>query len=461
MSNFLPQTYSEDELREIVQNTGEDDCIDTKGPLEWDGAHISAALAKDIAAFANSRDGGFIVIGKEETQPGNFNLVGLSDAAAATFDTTKVATWINNRFSPAIHLVCYPVDLNNLHFVVIRVQEFTDIPAICTKRFSNPADPRNAILEDGRLYIRSPNAASKPLQTEGELRELVGIATKKQADVLLQHFNAMLKGNALAATKPNDEEQTEDDLKLIRGDLVARRNVDLDSGWTFCFHPVDYRKERWSDLQDLEKQIQARGIRTPVTFPEYRYGTFRTDWGIANESHDETWCLSKSGIFLYYQPFHEDSKHSLEVIQNFVRNNARDSNQWRKEQFLASLGKFRWIEYESNMVIVIKAFAFMGRFIDFLEPGTVIKYRLHCSPLASRHLISLNPRMWFEPQFHDPCRSMRFSFSETKSIEELLATWQDRCVSAMFRFFELFPDYNISEETLRKWLDRYIGKRAE
>ena len=113
------------------------------------------------------------------------------------------------------------------------------------------------------------------------------------------------------------------------------------------------------------------------------------------------------------------------------------------------------------MVIMIKTFAFMGRFIDLFEPGTVLKYRLHVSPLGSRHLMSLNPRMWFEPQLYDPCGSMRFAFSEASSVEDLLATWQEQCVSAMYRFFELFPGYNISQATLRKWLDKYLGRRTE
>ena len=273
MSTFLPQTYSTDELRKIVDDAGEDDYIDAKGPIEWDGAEVSASLAKDIAAFANSRDGGFIVIGKEEPRSGVFNLVGLSDAAAETFNTTNVATWINNRFSPSIRLVCYPVELNNTHFVVIRVNEFIDIPAICTKRFNDPADPRRAILEEGRIYIRSANAASKPMQTEGEFRELIGLATKKQADVLLQHFNAMLKGNALVATEPGDEDQTEGELKLMRDDLVAQRSVELDNGWTFCFYPVDYKRERWSDSQDLRSAFSheefghPRPFRSTVTEP--------------------------------------------------------------------------------------------------------------------------------------------------------------------------------------------------
>ncbi|HUT11961.1 MAG TPA: ATP-binding protein [Thermoguttaceae bacterium] len=96
---------SPDELVEYINLCGESANIDAKVPMEWDGGEKSAELAKDIVAFANSRDGGVLVIGKEEVQSGKFETTGVSAQQAATFDTTKVATWINNRFSPPVNLV--------------------------------------------------------------------------------------------------------------------------------------------------------------------------------------------------------------------------------------------------------------------------------------------------------------------------------------------------------------------
>ena len=83
-------TLSGEELVRVIQMAGESSGIDAKGPVSWDGAAESAGLAKDIAAFANSSNGGIIVIGKKE-EDGRFDLVGLTEEQAATFDTTKVA----------------------------------------------------------------------------------------------------------------------------------------------------------------------------------------------------------------------------------------------------------------------------------------------------------------------------------------------------------------------------------
>ena len=457
MSNNLPLTYSEEQLRKIIRSAGEDNHIDAKRPMKWDNGTESAKLAKDIAAFANSRDGGFLILGKEEPEPGKFNLKGLTSEQATSFDTTKVAAWINSRFSPDIHLTCHPVQLDGDDFVVIHIREFGDIPVICTKRYDNPQDPKKPFLEKGRIYVRTANAESKPLQEEGELRDLVGLATKKQADVLLQHFNAMLKGRAIAE-EVTDRERFENELEVIGKDLVERGSVDEKSGWTFFFHPVAYRQERWPNLSTLEDHVRRCSVRTTDTFPASRTGTFRTEWGIANDTYGETWALARSGTFFFHTKFREDSEHALDAIRQDVRRHARKSNEWKYQQFVEELDNFRWIEYEWNKEIMIQSFAFMKRLADLFEPGEAIRYRFAASSLRNRHLMSLNARMWFDPVYHDPCGSSRFSHEKTLSVEDVLATWQDECAAVMYRFFELFPDYNITEETLRTWVDRYTGK---
>src|SRR5205823_11782081 len=88
-------THSSEELVRFIKAAGESANIDAKGPMEWDGGEASAGLSKDILALANCRDGGVIVVGKGEPQPGKFVLAGLSEPQAASFETTKVATWDN------------------------------------------------------------------------------------------------------------------------------------------------------------------------------------------------------------------------------------------------------------------------------------------------------------------------------------------------------------------------------
>jgi hypothetical protein len=356
MTGFQPQSYSQDELTRIVLNAGENDYVDAKRAMRWDGKIESAGLAKDIAAFANSRDGGFLVVGKAEAQPGSFEIVGLSDEEASSFETTKVANWLNSHFSPPIRQTCYRVAHDGKELVVIRVNEFGDIPSICTKRFDNPGDPKKKpLLEKGRLYIRGANAESKTLQEESELRELIGLAAKKQGDVLLERFNAMLKGNVHAGVITN-QEQVENEIAQIQSDLRSRGKADFEDGWTFRFHPTVY-EQRWDDLSTLEEHIRTKASRRPDRFPASQTGTFRTEWGIANDAYGETWALSRSGVFFCHMPFREDGEHELERIRQHVLETARRKNQWKFQRFAESINDFRWIEFKWSMEIVVKAFS--------------------------------------------------------------------------------------------------------
>src|SRR5579872_2425408 len=194
--NHVPSAES---LDRWIETSGENEFVDAKGPMTWDGADTSASLAKDIAAFANSKDGGIIVIGKSENADGSYSFVGMTPEEAGSFDTTIVGQWINARFAPPIRLACHRAEYRGRPFIVIAIQEFGDIPAICIKSYQEQANPRNHVLREGTVYIRNQNAESKPVMTDDELRTLIGLATRKRGDELLAHFQAMLRGQSLAA----------------------------------------------------------------------------------------------------------------------------------------------------------------------------------------------------------------------------------------------------------------------
>lgn len=59
-----PSTLIPTDIVRFIEATGESDNIDAKASMSWDNGPAAAGLAKDIAAFANSRDGGVIVLGK-------------------------------------------------------------------------------------------------------------------------------------------------------------------------------------------------------------------------------------------------------------------------------------------------------------------------------------------------------------------------------------------------------------
>jgi len=240
-------TLSPEELIRLVRTAGENRGIDAKGPVSWDSAEESARLAKDIAAFANSRDGGILVIGKKEDKPGQFTPVGVTEEQAATFDTTKVAQWVNNRFSPPIQLVCYRTEIDGRLFIVIEVAEFDDVPALCVKSFQCPKT-NDHLLREKTIYVRNSNVASAPVGTAEELRTLVGLATKKRGDQLLELFDAMLHGRHLLPP-PTDEKHFEDELAQVTAALEPTKAAEGRGTWFFTFHPTRFNPARWSDIE--------------------------------------------------------------------------------------------------------------------------------------------------------------------------------------------------------------------
>lgn len=453
--------FSDDFLRRIVTDTGENGNVDAKGPMAFDGVAEKAGLAKDIAAFANSNSGGWLVIGKSQTESGEFALGNLSEEQAASFETTKVAQWVNNHFAPEIQLECRPVRHEGRLFIVIQINEFDDVPVICTKHCDDPANPKKHLLDVGCIYIRGSNAESKLLQTQDEFRRLIGTATKKRRDDIIQHLDAMLKGQP-PVDKTTDQDRFNDEIEVIRSDLRSKMNYSDDSGWEILFHPTVYQKERWDEIGKVEQFVLTHSINIPERFPDQRTGTFATPWGIANPTYWETWAFSKSGMFYFNKPFEEDQANTRDRIRTYVKGNVRQTNELRVRDFLEQMNTFRWADLDKNMDTIMKTFAFMRRFAEVLDQGETVHYRYGVRDLRTRYLFSFDQRrqMYLYPEYHDPCQAPSPLVIETVvTVEDIIANWQTYCVDIMFRFLELFPGIPASRDGLMGWVKRYAGEK--
>jgi len=452
--------FSDDFLRRIIADTAENDSVDAKGPMAFSDAADKAGLAKDIAAFANSNNGGWLVIGKKQTGSGQFSLEGLSEDQAASFETTVVAQWVNNRFAPEIQLECRRVEHDGNTFIVIRINEFDDVPVICTKRCDDPANSRKPILDVGCIYIRGRNAESKPLQTQEEFRRLIGTATKKRRDDIIQHLDAMLRGQPPVDTT-TDQDRFNREIEALRSDVRSQKNYSDDSGWEILFHPTVYQKERWDEIGKVEQVVVAHSLNMPERFPDQRTGTFATAWGIANPTYWETWALSKQGVFYFNKPFEEDDTYTIGRIREYVTNTLRQNNEYRVQRFLEQLDTYRWVDLDKNMDTIMKTFAFMRRLVEAFDEGETLYYRYCVRDLKQRYLFSFNPRrhMFLDPQYHDPCQaSSPLVIEREATVEDIIANWQTYCVDVMYRFLELFPGIDNSREGLMRWLRQYAGE---
>tara|TARA_R110002111_G_scaffold100976_6_gene156487 strand:+ start:46689 stop:48023 length:1335 start_codon:yes stop_codon:yes gene_type:complete len=444
MNDFTP-----DELNRLIKTSGESDNIDFKGPMTWDKSTQSAKLAKVIVSFANSRDGGAIVVGRSEVN-GQFETTGLTDEEAISFETTKVSSWINSRFSPPVRLVCNPVEYECKRIVVITISQFEDIPIICTKPLLDPKDSRKELLKLGTIYIRNQNAESAPLKTVEELRTLIGLSTSRQGDQILSMFDSLLKGKSLLPSI-TDEEQFEKELAQIKSGMenVLKERMSA-GGWRLRVYPASYIPERWNDNEELESIIQKRSVRIRDEFPPSRYKTHPREWGICNDYYSKIWTLSRSGLFAFWQSYSENKEiFKSPWIPLDAPHEAR------------LIGEGKWLDFTSNIYIVAELFMFLSRLVEEYESGEEVTISLNADSLAGRILESRNPRVSVNHGNPEPCRANSFEFTKRITVEEFRAEWENICADALKRFFEYFPDVNIRNDILLKWVNRFKNREFD
>jgi len=434
------RTHSWDELTCFIEAAGESANIEAKGPMAWDGGEASAGLTKDILALANSRDGGVIVIGKDEPDHGKFVLTGLTEPQALSFDTTKVATWVNNHCSPPVSLVCHRQEHQGRLFVVLAVTEFHDVPVICTKHYELPGKPAKVLLRKGAVYVRTVNAESAPLSTVEEMRGLIGLATTKRGDQMLAMFQAMLKGRPLLEVKP-DEELFQAEREEVQAALDSEFGGQASLGaWTFLCHPVCHQAARWEETDTLKKVIERSLVRVRQEFPPISYGMHVREWGICNRHDEDAFGLTRSGLFMSIRPFRE--------------NTGAFRNPWQPNPDIPA---GQWLDFKLNLSLVIEFFMFLSRFAESFEVGEEVVYEVAAGPLAGRRLASMDANINLDPT--EACREGTFRHNNIVTVETMRASWEELCVKTLHAFFEFFPGLPISKETLLQWVEKFKERR--
>jgi len=442
MADNLPRTSPE--LDRYITASGENDHIDAKGPLTWDGGVTSASLAKHFAAFANSRDGGVIVIGKSELESGEFDLTGLSEEQAKSFETTKVAKWVNGYFSPPISLICHHHEYEDKRFVIVTISEFADVPSLCTKSYQDPDNAKKHILRERSIYVRNPHAESEPLGSPDDLRALIGIATSKRRDELVKMFDSITKGRPLL-NAPTYSEQFDEELRTIEAGLGSSYEDQVNKGgWWLLVRPSTFDDVRWDDNAVLESIIDRRAARLFDEFPPTRNGTHVREWGICNDFYGEIWTLARSGQFICIRPFVENERH-------YKAN-------WISSQPEPELAPRKWLEFRTNLMRIYEMMLFASRFAEEYWPGERIEMVLRATGLAGRKLVTSDMKIFIRRP--EECRAATFEFKKNLGVEEFRAEWEDICADAMKRFVEYFPSIGgrVELSTMRNWVTRFKNR---
>ena len=156
------------EFERLVEGSEESQSLDFKTACSWD----VKLFAKDILAFSNVQDGGYLVIGIDDK---TFKRVGVSDTEAKSFEQETMQDQMAKYADPFVAFSVFNniVDIKGLRFVVIRVAEFPEVPVVCRTDSSD--------IHQGRMYYRSRRRRpeSEPVSNSFDLRDILDRATVK------------------------------------------------------------------------------------------------------------------------------------------------------------------------------------------------------------------------------------------------------------------------------------------
>ena len=186
-----------DAIDSLILNGREERNLEYKQTMNWSNAATKAKLVKSCIAMANLRDGGTIVLGIERQPDDTYAPLGMEADDYESFNQDGVSTEVNNYADPFVELSVMRRELDGKRFVIIKLQEFQELPIVCKRDGEK--------LRAGAIYIR-PRRKIETVEvpSQVDMRELLDLAIEKRVRILYGQIERM--GAKLTFAKdPNSE----------------------------------------------------------------------------------------------------------------------------------------------------------------------------------------------------------------------------------------------------------------
>jgi predicted HTH transcriptional regulator len=151
-----------------------------KSPFSWTDVKsrwLKEKVTQAILGMTNTKSGGRIVIGIEEGDKGEIKLKGLIDEQVKSFeDYDSIKGYVDGFSHTETNFDISWGELDDKKYVIITVQEFDEIPAICKKD-----GQEKDIIKRAVIYCRSKKAPYSTIPaTDIELREIIHMSVDKE-----------------------------------------------------------------------------------------------------------------------------------------------------------------------------------------------------------------------------------------------------------------------------------------
>ena len=178
---MMPEFLTDREFGETLALGHEQNGVEFKGPGRIDDAPLIYRVIRAMLGMSNRRDGGRVVVGVEDDGT-TITAVGLDDDAAASWSHDDLASKAGAYADPSVSFSLQKLTHSGSTFVVVHVDEFPDVPIVCSRSFQyGPAGQKqDLVLRDGALYLRPRGKhETREAMSYAELREVIQLATDK------------------------------------------------------------------------------------------------------------------------------------------------------------------------------------------------------------------------------------------------------------------------------------------
>jgi len=190
----------ESDLDQLI-SLGEGRSVEFKTGGNVSDNHFLARTTRAILAMANTRGGGRVLVGVDET-PASLKPTGISAADVTSWKYDDLTAKVAAHADPYVSFTLEIVVLSGLSIAVIQVDEFEEIPVICKKAFVTPAPQNRVVLRQGATYVRGrPKPESIEVANQADMRELIDLATEKQLNKFIRQARA---AGMISASSPGD-----------------------------------------------------------------------------------------------------------------------------------------------------------------------------------------------------------------------------------------------------------------
>ena len=290
--------FDRTDWKELVFRGVESDVLDYKAAQDWEeiGRVGRARFVRHLLAFANTR-GGCIVVGVGEDASGYpSKRTGLTPRQSASFDPTKVGSFVNQHVEPPIDFVIERPVVRGKRYAVFVVRPFRELPHVCSAGVEGE-------LQTGVFYIRTADASSRPARRALELEDIIRRALRNKREMLGRMLRGILYENRSGSPESAGKERF-DDVFSSAEDYFRRRRP---SGRETLHLSLVVQPEAPGNFEEseLKRAVELAGLPRPggrFFTPRLMASAHPCNLGLRclAENAPVMWQIFKSGEFLFF-----------------------------------------------------------------------------------------------------------------------------------------------------------------